>query len=136
MQLTRDRNTPLREGELIPIPVAAAANIHAGALLAMNAFGYAQPATNVAGVIAAGRAEAAIDNTAGADGAETVLVRRGVFKFANDATLPVTQAQVLQNCYIRDDQTVRAFDPGAGAPNPVAGKVLGVESDGVWVEVR
>lgn len=134
MPLGSDRNTPVRTGELLHLPVAANAKIYAGALVALNTGGYAVPGSTTTGLKAAGRAEEQADNTGGADGARWITVRRGVFKFANSGTDPVGQAHVLGDCYIVDDQTVAATD-GTGTRSR-AGKVLGVEADGVWVEIR
>lgn len=134
MALTRDRNTPTREAEFLELPVAAGAKIFAGALVAISAIGYAVPGSTAVGLKAAGRAEQAVDNTGGADGAVTVRVRRGTFKFKNAAGDQVGLTHVLGNCYIVDDETVAATD-GVGTRS-VAGKVIGVDNDGVWVQVR
>ncbi len=134
MPLAADRNTPRREGDLLALPVAAGVKIYAGALVAVNAAGYAVPGSTAANLKAAGRAEGQVDNTGGVDGAQTVTVRRGVFKWANAGADPVGQAHVLSDCYIVDDQTVAATD-GAGTRSK-AGKVLGVDVNGVWVEIR
>ena len=84
------------------------------------------------GLISAGRSEAQVDNSAGADGAETVEVRKGVFKYANDATSPVTLVHIGAFCYIVDDQTVSSNSTGTSA----AGKVEQVDADGVWVRIQ
>lgn len=133
MPLTQDRNTHYKAAELVPVPVAADAVIYAGALVVANATGFAAPGSVAATLTYLGRAEEAVDNTDGADGAKTVLVRRGkAFKFANHATDPVTQASLGKTCYIADDQTVAATsDTNARS---AAGKVVQLEADGVWVE--
>ena len=131
--LTADRNTPLKDGEIIPVPVAANAKIFGGALIAASATGFAVPGSVATTLTALGRAESFVDNTGGADGAKVVQVRRRqAFKFANQAGDLVTQADFGKVCYIVDDQTV-AKTNGTNTRS-VAGKVLGVESDGVWVE--
>ncbi|MDW7643445.1 MAG: hypothetical protein SCI25_00220 [Desulfuromonadales bacterium] len=134
MALSADRNTPMKDGELIAVPVAATAKIYAGSLVVANATGYAAPGSTALNLTALGRAEEYKDNSAGADGALTVLVRRGkAFKFANDGVAPVTQAAVGKTCYIVDDETVAATD-GTGTRS-AAGTVIAVDSDGVWVEI-
>lgn len=133
MALSADRNTPMKDGELVPVPVAAGVTIFAGALVAANATGYATPGATATTLTYLGRAEEAKDNAAGADGDLTVLVRRGkAFKFANSGSDAVTQASLGKVCYIEDDQTVAATD-GTGTRS-AAGIVVGVESDGVWVQ--
>ena len=132
MPLTADRNTQMKDGELIAVPIAAAKKIFAGSLVAANATGYATPGAVAATLTYLGRAEETVDNT-GADGALSVLVRRGkAFKFANSAADAVTQASMGKVCYIEDDQTVSATS--ATGARSAAGIVIGVETDGVWVQ--
>lgn len=131
--LSADRNTPMKDGELIPVPIAANVKIFAGSLVVANASGYAAPGSTATTLTYLGRAEEQVDNTGGADAAKTVRVRRKkAFKFANLATDLVTQAELGKTCYIVDDQTV-AKTNGTNTRS-AAGKVLGVEADGVWVE--
>ena len=128
--LTHDRGTPEREGKLLVLAMAASATIYAGALVAVDGDGYAVPGSTATGLTAAGRAEEYKANGTTA-GAETVKARRGVFKFANLEADPV--AKPLTTCYIVDDQTVAATS-GTNTRS-VAGKVLAIETDGVWVEI-
>jgi hypothetical protein len=131
--LTKDRSTPRRDGDTINVPVAASASIFAGALVAVNATGYATPGATATTLRGIGRAEAAADNSAGADGAISVDVRTGAFRFGNSAAADeITRAQIGANCYIVDDQTVAKTD-GTGTRS-VAGTVFDVDSDGVWVK--
>ncbi len=131
--LTGDRNTARRDGEILSMGVAAAKKIYAGALVARDANGYATPGAVATTLRGAGRAEAQADNSSGADGDIPVEVRKGVFKFANSAAADeITAADIGNDCYIVDDQTVAKTD-GTGTRS-VAGKVFDVESDGVWVK--
>ena len=135
MPLAADRNTPFKDGELIPVQVATNVKIYGGALVAANAAGFGVPGTVATTLTALGRAESFVDNTGGADGAKTVLVRRQkVFKFLNHAADLVVQADFGKTCYIVDDQTVAKTN--GGATRSAAGKVLGVEADGVWVYIE
>lgn len=132
MSLAADRNTQMKDGELIPVPIAANVKIFAGALVAANATGYATPGAVSTALSYLGRAEETVDNTAGAAGAKTVTVRRGkAFKFANSGADAVTQASLGKLCYIVDDQTV-ALTNGNGTRSP-AGIVLAVDADGVLI---
>lgn len=132
--LTADRNTQRREPGLHNLPMAANAKIFAGSLVMLNATGYATKGATATGQVCAGRAEEQVDNTGGADGAKTIDVRAGDFKFANSAAGDaITIAEIGDNCYIVDDQTVAKTD-GTGTRS-VAGKIVGVDSDGVWVRV-
>lgn len=133
MPLTADRNTLRREGDILALGVAANVKIHAGALVVANAAGFAAPGSTALGLKAVGRAESQADNTGGANGAVTVEVLRGVFKFKNAAADPVGLTHLLGDCYIVDDATVAATD--ASGTRSAAGIVVGVESDGIWVAV-
>ena len=128
--LTQDRLTPERAGNLLVLPMAASSTIFAGSLVAVNGDGFAVPGSTATGLTAAGRAEEAKTNGVTA-GAEIVRVRRGTFKFANLEADPVTK--LLTTCYIADDQTVAATS-GTNTRS-VAGKVLAIDADGVWVEI-
>ncbi len=133
MALSAPRDTWMRERDLLVIPVAANAVLHQGGLGAVNATGFAVPGATAATLKAAGRIEQSVDNTGGADGDETVLIRRGAFRFKNSSTDPVTQAGLLGNCYIVDDETVAATN-GTNTRS-LAGKVLEIATSGVWVEI-
>ncbi len=132
MPLTNDRNTPMRQGDMVTLPVEANTTIYAGAMVAVNAAGNAVPAADAAGLTVIGRAEAQVDNTGGAAGALTIQVRRGVFQFANSTASALTAADVGQVAHVADDATVAKTTTNS----IVAGKVLGVEAGGVWVEIR
>jgi hypothetical protein len=133
MPLANDRNTQMKDTEIISVPVAAAKKLFAGALVAANATGYATPGAAATTLTYLGRAEESVDNSAGANGDKAVLVRRKkAFKWVNSGADAVTQAELGKTCYIVDDQTVAKTD-GVGTRS-AAGKVVGLDSDGVWVE--
>ena len=131
--LAKDRNTPVRPGDIISVPVKAATKIYAGSLVVADG-GYAKPAAKAASLIALGRAEEAVDNSSGANADVSVRVRRGVFRWATIAAAAgkVTVAEIGKDVYIADDQTVDKRDTGTSK----AGKCIEVDSDGVWVETR
>ena len=130
--LTADRHTPMKDGELISVPVAAGKKIYAGALVVSKG-GYAAPGEKAdSGIAYLGRAEEQVDNSGGAAAAKSVLVRRNrAFKWANASSGAVTQAEVGSAAYILDDQTVTKTAAGATKTDPAV--VLGVDDDGVWV---
>ncbi len=132
MALSTDRNTPMRDGRICSLPVAASAKIYAGALVARDANGDATPGATATGLLGIGRAEARADNSAGSAGDISVEVRTGVFRFDNSAGADqVTRADIGADCYIVDDATVAKTD-GTGTRS-VAGRVFDVDADGVWV---
>lgn len=131
---TLDRNTSHRDTQLLCVPMAANAVIPAGVIVAANATGFAVNGLTSTTITSLGISDIAMDNTGGTDGAQTILVRRGkAFKLANLAADPVTQASIGKPCYIADNQTVAATH--GGNTRSVAGTVLGVEADGVWVQI-
>ena len=113
------------------LPVKGSTTIYQGALVALDASGYAVPGSKAATLTAAGRAEETVANT-GADGEVSIRVARGVFVFDNATDAgKLTAAHVLKPCYIADDQTVTATADGAS----VAGLVIRVDDSGVAVEL-
>ncbi len=132
MALSADRATQEKDGKLISLPVAAGVKCYAGGIAVMNG-GYAEPGATATGLKYVGMFEETVDNTSGADGDVNVLVRRGkAFKWGNSASADeITAADIMSDCYIVDDETV-AKTSGTSTRS-VAGKVIGVESDGVWV---
>jgi hypothetical protein len=130
--LTADRNTPMKDGEELQLPVAGGANIKAGAIVAAAADGYVQQGATATTLTYLGRAEEAVDNSAGADGDKKITIRRGkAFKWKNSGVNAVGQSLLGKDCWIEDDETVAGTD--GGATRSKAGKVVGIDSDGVWV---
>ncbi len=122
--LTADRNTKRREGDMVSLE--AARTIFAGGMVAVDAGGKAVPAA-AAGTVCVGVAR----HQAGAG--ETVLARRGVYNFADAADdAALTRADIGSTVYVADDQTVKKKNSGADA---VAGIVMDVDADGVWVKI-
>ena len=123
-KLTDVRDTPeiANGAKVIAVPVKGGTTIYQGALVALDASGYAIPGKKAESLTAVGRAEETVTNT-GAD---------GVFVFDNTATSAnkITAAHVLKPCYMEDDHTVTALATGAS----VAGTVIRVDDEGVAVE--
>lgn len=132
MALTKDRNTPYKDPEIMVVALAAGTVAFAGGMAVINENGFAEPGKTATGLTYIGRFEQHIDNSAGIDGAASVEIRRGkMFKFKNSAAEPITQANVAKPCYIVDDETVAATD--GGGTRSMAGKVCGFDAGGVWV---
>lgn len=128
-----ERNTAHKDGELIAVPVSASTKIEAGNLVALDADGYLVHAADTAGLTVIGVSEETKDNSAGADGALTCLVRRKkAFLFENSATNAVTQALVGKSVYVENSVTMSS---AAATNDIVAGKCLSVSTEGVLVEV-
>lgn len=132
MALAAARNTPRRDPDVESHPVKAATTIFAGGLVCLDANGWAVPGAVATTLIAIGRAEATVVN-AGTNGALNVKVRRGVFRWKNSAAGDlIARAEIGDDCYIVDDETVAKTD--GGATRSKAGKIRDVDAQGVWVE--
>jgi hypothetical protein len=133
--LTSERDTPLRNGDLLNLPAAANVRLFAGALGARDGSGNATPgavATTLRGV---GRVAETVDNLGGIAGAKRVNLEKGIFRFGNSSAGDlVAAADIGNDCYIVDDQTV-AKTNGSNTRS-VAGKVFDVDTLGVWVDLR
>jgi hypothetical protein len=131
MALTQDRNTAMKSTEVLVIPMAANTRIFAGALVVANATGFAAPGSSALNLSYLGRAEESVDNRGGAAGADQIEIRHGkAFCWANDGT--ITQAHLFKTAYIVDDETVAAGD--ASGTRSAAGRIIGIDTNGVWVE--
>jgi hypothetical protein len=122
--------------DFLEVKVADNVHIFKGAIVGL-AGGYAAPAgstcTKVVGI-----AESEADNTQPGHvaGAKSVRVRQGTFKVANSGGADALAiADVGNACYAADDQTV-AKTSGAAQNLPVAGTVIQVDADGVWVQMH
>lgn len=133
MSLTSSRATIQIEGKRRGLPVAAGVKIYQGGLVMLSG-GYAAPGAAAVGCIGLGMAEETYDNTGGAAGAILAEVRAGVFCFANSSADPVHAAQIGQNCFIVDDETVAATN--GSNTRSVAGEVFNVDASGVWVRFQ
>lgn len=130
--LTKDRNTPRRQGDDRQGAVAASTLIHAGAIVMRNAAGYLVEGQVATGLVGVGRAEERVDNSAGSNGGASVAYRPGVYHYANStAADEITMAEIGDVCFAVDDQTV-AKTNGSASRSP-AGVVEDVDAQGVWV---
>ncbi|EFH11591.1 hypothetical protein ACFFMP_02415 [Pseudoroseomonas cervicalis] len=130
--LTQDRDTPQRmlgtNGSTYRLPHKSGVTIYRGALVVLDTAGAVQPGLTATGLVVAGRAR-----TGTADDPDNVEFDRGIFRFANSATDPVTAADWGKDVFIADDQTV-ARTSGSNTRS-VAGKCRGIDAAGVWVEI-
>ncbi len=139
--LAKDIKTPRLGDSPLPtafeLPVVASDILYAGAMIVINASGYAAPAGstgNIDGARVVGRCEKQVDNSSGSAGALTARVVPGCFRYANSSsTDALTDADIGRPCFVVDDATVaRTSNRGTRTR---AGKVVEVDSDGVWVEL-
>lgn len=125
------RNTPRRDDVLIELGAAASKTFYAGAIVALNAAGYATPGAVASTLIGMGRCEASV-TSGGVAGVEKVKIRIDTFRYANSASGDLIAADDIgKPCYIVDDQTVALTDD-SGARS-IAGFIHDVDAQGVWV---
>lgn len=125
--LSADHGRPLREGNVLTLPVLAASTIYKGSAVEVDGDGHASAAVKGANKTYMGVSLGHADNSAGVDEAISVDVqRRGTFLFAYDGTEP----DVGDEVYLADDNTVTTVAAGATK----FGRVVQVADDGVWVE--
>ncbi len=117
------------DNRTIVLPVAAKAALTEATIAAVNESGYAVLGSKAEKLTVAGCVQRPADNSAGADGAVDVEVRRGTFVWDNDGTIEKTD--VLKMCYIAGPTSVTKTDTGAS----VCGRILAVDDDGVTVDM-
>ena len=115
--LTNVRDTSELGGKYIALPVKGATTIYQGAIVAVDANGYAIPGKKAADLKAAGRAEETVENKGG-DGDAVIRVSRGTFVFENSTSGKITAAA----------QTGPASGPRPASSTPHSGCVSGVQS--------
>jgi hypothetical protein len=136
--LTQARNTPRLGGDIQPydFPIAANVKIYGGAIVCLDGTNKrATPGATAATLTCVGRARDTYDNTGGAAAAFRIAVDSGVFRYDNSASGDlITQADVGNDCYVVDDHTVAKTSNSSA--RSVAGKVVDVDSVGVWVRMK
>jgi hypothetical protein len=127
--LTAERDTPEIGGESFDFTQGSNV-IYAGAIVVINSAGTAEAGTDAASKRVVGRCERTQDNTGvNYKAARTIRVKTGVFRWVNGGSF--TDANIGDLAYISDDQTVTT---GASASQDIiAGTIVDVDSDGVWV---
>lgn len=127
-----ERDTPMRTGDLIVL-VQGSNIVYAGTLVCVDSSGLVEHATDAASKKVIGRAEVTQDNTGSNYSAtRTIKVRRGIFRWVNGDSF--TDANIGDLAYVEDNQTVQKG--AAASQDIIAGVVIDVDSDGVWVDTH
>lgn len=129
----RKASTDRQDGEVLSFLQGAEA-IYEGALVAINAAGYAVNAGDDANAVVVGVADESVDNSAGSAGDTSIKVRRtGVFSFV--AGFSAAQSDVNSLAYASDNQTINL---AANLTNDVlVGRIVEVVSSSkVRVDIR
>jgi len=128
-------NTPYRDGISLPLMIAAITTITEGELVAVNSTGEAVPATDADAKYLMGRSETTASPETPAPNNTIVITRNRQFLLVNDATNPVTAADIGTTVVLTAKNTVGKFTDGDPAALGV-GALMGVDySDKVWVEI-
>ncbi len=148
--LTNSRNTPelSDDGRMRVFGVEANTNVYLGGMLAIDANGYAVPAsattTTANALKIVGRAENVVNgipgenaiNNPGTAGAISVKARKGVFLYDQDNSITIADLGAI--CFALDDHTLTATDRASGASvqqYAAAGEVVALDPSGqVWVD--
>jgi len=136
--LTKPRSTPRLGQDIAPydFPIAANAKVWLGSIACIDGTNKRLvPGTATTGLICVGRSRDTYDNTGGAAEAFKCAVDSGIFRWDNSASGDlIAQADVHNVCYIVDDHTVAKTD--ATGTRSAAGKIIAVDAQGVWVEMK
>ena len=126
-------NTPEVSGQFIEgLVVETSTTVYAGTLGALDAGGNVVPASDTAGLIAAGRVET-LPNQDTFTAGQAVLIKRGTFMFNNSTANPIGIANIGDLAYCEDDNTVATTTTHLVK----AGKIVGIDSTGgIWIDTR
>lgn len=128
--LTADTTATItRDNKDFSFPAAASTKYYKGGLIAINSSGWAVKMTATTGLKCVGICQENVNNSAGANGALQVPVRRGLFRLTNGES--ITLADIGATAYANDDQTVYKTSTGRSA----VGVIRDVDASGVWVEI-
>lgn len=137
MALSQDRNAPRKnEGDTFSVPLTGGVVAYSGGLICRDTAdaGLGTPGKASTTLKAIGVAQERVDNSAGADGAVSVKVHRGTYRFKNSAAADaIAAADIGGTAYIVDDETV-AKTNGTNTRS-AAGRIEDVDATGVWVRV-
>lgn len=128
--LTKPRATLSRAGDQLHDPLKANTTIYAGALVVLDATGYAVSASTATGLKVRGVAQETVVNS-GSNGARGIRVDKGTFLFNQDNSIKRTHIE--GTAYIVDDNTVSATN-GTNTRS-AAGKIIDIDDSGVWVQI-
>ena len=128
MPLSSVTHMQKRAGVDFAHPQKGGTTIYRGAIVVLNADGFAIPGKTATGLVSAGIAQATSDNSSGADSAKSASVSKGVFLVKSG---DITRQHIGDPAYIVDDEFV-SFSHDTNSRS-VAGTIVDVDQNGVWV---
>ncbi|PZU43881.1 MAG: hypothetical protein DI568_16705 [Sphingomonas sp.] len=130
--MTKDRVTRVQPAVDREDPVAANQTIFAGAMVFLNAAGFAVKGSTALGLKPRGIAVKQAVNGAVA-GDERVRSQPGEVRVANSSAADaITRADIGASAFCVDDQTVAKTN--GGNTRSVAGEIVNVDDVGVWIK--
>jgi hypothetical protein len=132
--LTAPFDAPMRAGEWVYYPVAQNVQLYPGGIIALDAAGYATPATDAPNLWVVGRCDEYGPSTEGLyNGGAFVKVRRGIFAYTNSTADPCSQSDVGNVVFIESDSVINK----SGGVNKVpAGRLIEIDpqTGALWVD--
>lgn len=123
--LSAARDTKAKSNLRLNVGVKTGVTIYAGGLVAVDATGYAIPASDATGLTILGRATKTVAGGSEASGTYNMDVEQGVYWYASDAGTK-SKTKIGSILYVVDDQTVSATNSGTYAV--VAGIMVDYDS--------
>lgn len=132
---TKGVPTPERDNYQGEWPVAANTEIFEGTIVGSTVVSNVRYArVYQAGDLVLGVASEYVNNTTATNGAKRVKTKRGCFRFAQNAT--ITDAHIDAFAKPVDNQTIAVEATPTTVTANTLGRIVAVETEGVWVELR
>jgi len=132
--ITNERDTMSRAFQLLHFLLVATVIVYkgglAGVFIAGDNKGKVQAAGDTANMKVVGMFNDSVDNS---DDGKGVNIKPGCYHLDNSEANALTEDHLFQPCYIEDDHTASS-DQGDNAV--VAGILVGIDADGVWVLIN
>lgn len=136
--LTANADITIKKGEMLALPALNDTEFFQGALITVDANGFAIPAAATANTFFAGICVEYLDTTGDDDGDQDVYVRPAdgqTLALLTHATGDAAQADVGEKMYVADSSSVD--DAAALDPQVLVGTIVAVESvTQVWVRLE
>lgn len=132
--LANERDTMSRAFQLLHFLLVATVIVYkgglAGVFIAGANKGKVQAAGDTANMKVIGMFNDSVDNS---DDGKGVNIKPGCYHLDNSEANALSEDHLFQSCYIEDDHTVSSY---SGVNAIVAGILIGIDADGVWVLVN
>ena len=131
MALSSDTTLTRREGHSFSFPQKGSTQIYRGAMVALDANGYAIPGKAADKLVCVGVAVRGSDNSSGADGAVDVEVVQGIYLMKSS---DIDNSHVGGWAWMVDDETVSEKNRVGSVSRSSAGYIKAVTKGGAWIK--